>query len=130
MVVLLDVAASGFGVTMDRSSADFWVCLCWVGVLFPGFCLLEVFNECWLCAACFTCLLSWCVHGDAVKAGGRAGRGWSVGSPGGVAHGEGADHPGNQVWGRRERGECLWAAYLFFWKAWPVVELVVWDTVT
>lgn len=65
MVVPLDTSASGFGVITDRSSADFWVCLCWVGVLFPGFCFLEVFIECWLCATCFTCLLSWCVHGDA-----------------------------------------------------------------
>jgi hypothetical protein len=36
---------SGFGVIIGLG-ADFWICLCWVGVLFFSFCFLSAFSEC------------------------------------------------------------------------------------
>lgn len=41
-----DILAYGFGMIIGLGS-DFWVCLCWVGVLFFGFCFfLWIFREC------------------------------------------------------------------------------------
>lgn len=44
--------------------ADFWVCLCWAGVLFLGFCLISGFSGSMLAVCClfFAGLLSWCGH--------------------------------------------------------------------
>jgi hypothetical protein len=42
-----------------RSSADFWVCFCWMSVLFLGFCFLSGFWD-GMMAVCY--LFSWTAH--------------------------------------------------------------------
>lgn len=70
--------ASGLGVFMGWGS-HFWVCFCWEGVLFLGFCLLSAIPEsALLCVACFIGLFGCCVQWEwlfLLEAGGRGARG-------------------------------------------------------